>query len=91
MEYLTQWRMVLAANFLCRSNAPLARTAEDVGYRTDTAFASPIAHIGVKSSRGTAVIEVSEIRPAHALLESADARKKLIRGSLSRSGLAHAR
>jgi AraC-like DNA-binding protein len=38
MEYLTQWRMVLAANFLCRSNAPLARIAEDVGYRTDTAF-----------------------------------------------------
>jgi AraC-like DNA-binding protein len=38
MEYLTQWRMVLAANLLCRSNAPLARIAEDVGYRTDTAF-----------------------------------------------------
>jgi AraC-like DNA-binding protein len=38
MEYLTQWRMVLAANFLSRSNAPLARIAEDVGYRTDTAF-----------------------------------------------------
>jgi AraC-like DNA-binding protein len=38
MEYLTQWRMMLAANFLCRSNAPLARIAEDVGYRTDTAF-----------------------------------------------------
>jgi AraC-like DNA-binding protein len=38
MEYLTQWRMVLAANLLCRSNAPLARIAEDVGYQTDTAF-----------------------------------------------------
>ncbi|MGA3156962.1 MAG: AraC family transcriptional regulator, partial [Steroidobacteraceae bacterium] len=38
MEYLTQWRMVLAANFLSRSNAALARIAEDVGYRTDTAF-----------------------------------------------------
>lgn len=38
MEYLTQWRMVLAATLLCRSNAPLARIAEDVGYRTDTAF-----------------------------------------------------
>jgi AraC-like DNA-binding protein len=38
MEYLTQWRMVLAANLLSRSNAPLARIAEDVGYRTDTAF-----------------------------------------------------
>lgn len=27
-----------AANLLCRSNAPLARIAEDVGYQTDTAF-----------------------------------------------------
>jgi AraC-like DNA-binding protein len=38
MEYLTQWRMVLAASLLCRSSAPLARIAEEVGYRTDTAF-----------------------------------------------------
>lgn len=38
MTYLTQWRMLLAANLLCRSNAPLARIAEDVGYQTDTAF-----------------------------------------------------
>jgi AraC-like DNA-binding protein len=38
MEYLTQWRMLLAANLLCRSNAALARIAEDVGYQTDTAF-----------------------------------------------------
>jgi AraC-like DNA-binding protein len=38
MEYLTQWRMLLAGNLLSRSNAPLARIAEDVGYQTDTAF-----------------------------------------------------
>jgi len=38
MQYLTQWRMMLAANLLCRSKAPLARIAEDVGYQTDTAF-----------------------------------------------------
>jgi AraC-like DNA-binding protein len=38
MHYLTQWRMLLAASLLCRSNAPLARIAEDVGYQTDTAF-----------------------------------------------------
>jgi AraC-like DNA-binding protein len=38
MEYLTQWRMLLAANLLSRSSAPLARIAEDVGYQTDTAF-----------------------------------------------------
>jgi AraC-like DNA-binding protein len=38
MEYLTQWRMMLAAHLLRSSSAPLARIAEDVGYRTDTAF-----------------------------------------------------
>jgi AraC-like DNA-binding protein len=38
MQYLTQWRMMLASNLLCRSNAPLTRIAEDVGYQTDTAF-----------------------------------------------------
>ncbi len=38
MQYLTQWRMLLAANLLRRSNAPLLRIAEEVGYQTDTAF-----------------------------------------------------
>ncbi|MNE05487.1 HTH-type transcriptional activator Btr [compost metagenome] len=38
MQYLTQWRMLMASNLLCHSNAPLARIAEDVGYQTDTAF-----------------------------------------------------
>ncbi|RZL65008.1 MAG: AraC family transcriptional regulator [Variovorax sp.] len=38
MQYLTQWRMLLAANLLSGSNAPLGRIAEDVGYQTDTAF-----------------------------------------------------
>lgn len=38
MQCLTQWRMLLATNLLCRSNAPLARIAEEVGYQTDTAF-----------------------------------------------------
>ena len=38
MQYLTQWRMLLATNLLCGSNAPLAQIAEDVGYQTDTAF-----------------------------------------------------
>jgi AraC-like DNA-binding protein len=38
MQYLTQWRMLLAANLLSGSNAPLIRVAEEVGYQTDTAF-----------------------------------------------------
>ena len=38
MQTLAQWRMLLATNLLCRSSAPLARIAEEVGYQTDTAF-----------------------------------------------------
>lgn len=38
MQYLTQWRMLLASNLLTRSNAPLSAIALDVGYQTDTAF-----------------------------------------------------
>jgi AraC-like DNA-binding protein len=38
MQYLTQWRMLLASNLLRRSNASLASIAEAVGYQTDTAF-----------------------------------------------------
>ena len=38
MQYLTKWRMLLAANLLCRSNASLTHIASDVGYQTDTAF-----------------------------------------------------
>lgn len=38
MQYLTQWRMLLAANLLCGTHLSLARIAEDVGYQTDTAF-----------------------------------------------------
>jgi len=38
MQYLTQWRMLLAANLLSTSNATLIQIAEEVGYQTDTAF-----------------------------------------------------
>jgi AraC-like DNA-binding protein len=38
MQYLTQWRMLLAANLLRGSNAQLTSIAEEVGYQTDTAF-----------------------------------------------------
>jgi AraC-like DNA-binding protein len=38
MQYLTQWRMMLAANLLRTGNAPMTRIAEGVGYQTDTAF-----------------------------------------------------
>jgi AraC-like DNA-binding protein len=38
MQYLTQWRMLLAANLLARSNTSLAQIAQEVGYETDTAL-----------------------------------------------------
>jgi AraC-like DNA-binding protein len=38
IQYLTQWRIVLASNLLARSSAPMTRIAEAVGYQTDTAF-----------------------------------------------------
>jgi AraC-like DNA-binding protein len=38
MQYLAQWRMLLATQLLARSNAPLSQIAEEVGYQTDTAF-----------------------------------------------------
>jgi AraC-like DNA-binding protein len=38
MQYLTQWRMMLAANLLRCSSTPLTHIAQDVGYQTDTAF-----------------------------------------------------
>ena len=38
MQYLTQWRMPLAANLLSANSAPLIQIAEEVEYQTDTAF-----------------------------------------------------
>jgi AraC-like DNA-binding protein len=38
LQYMSQRRMLLATHLPARSNAPLARTAEEVGYQTDTAF-----------------------------------------------------
>lgn len=38
MQYLTKWRMMLAANLLSGGNMPLSRVAEEVGYQTDAAF-----------------------------------------------------
>lgn len=38
MLYLTQWRMLIAANMLRRSTASLTSIAEEVGYQNDTSF-----------------------------------------------------
>lgn len=38
IQYLTQWRMLLASNLLRSSSASMTSIAQDVGYQTDTAF-----------------------------------------------------
>ena len=47
MQYLAQWRMLLASNLLARSNAPLARIAEEVATR-------PTRRSAVRSGANTA-------------------------------------
>ena len=39
MQYLTQWRMQVAANLLRQSRVPVAAVALDVGYESEAAFA----------------------------------------------------
>jgi AraC family transcriptional regulator, alkane utilization regulator len=38
MQYLTRWRMIVAAGLLRNEQASLARVAEDVGYESEAAF-----------------------------------------------------
>jgi AraC-like DNA-binding protein len=38
MQYLTLWRMQLAAKRLRETSAPIARIAADVGYEAEAAF-----------------------------------------------------
>lgn len=38
IHYLTQWRMVMAANLLRREELSLSQVAAEVGYQSDTAF-----------------------------------------------------
>lgn len=53
MQYLTQWRMVLASSLLRRSNAQLTHIAQDVGYQTDTGFTRAFRReFGVPSGTG---------------------------------------
>jgi len=38
MQYLTRWRISLAATQLLAGNAPMIRIATDVGYESEAAF-----------------------------------------------------
>lgn len=68
MQYLTHWRMLLAANLLARSNGSLARIAEEVGYETDTAFSRAFRReYGVPPAAWRRrQLPASATRPAHA-------------------------
>jgi AraC-like DNA-binding protein len=48
VEYLTKWRMHLAATMLTRGRIPISRVAEKVGYRSESVFSKTF-----KKHRGT--------------------------------------
>ena len=76
MQYLTQWRMLLAANLLSRSSAPLARIAEDVGL-PDRYGVQPRVPARVR-------------RTARGLAQApSDARARSLKGIIVRESVAH--
>ena len=62
MQHLAQWRMLLATHLLCRSNAPLSRIAEEVGYQTDTAFSRAL--ISSSFAAGSSAAAISDLYAA---------------------------
>ena len=56
MQTMAQWRMLLATNLLCRSNAPLARIAEEVRNQTDPALRARDFAPGLRSTAGPAAV-----------------------------------
>jgi AraC-like DNA-binding protein len=51
MAYLTRWRITRAANLLHGARRPLARVAEEVGYRSDTVFSKAFRRVTGYSPR----------------------------------------
>lgn len=45
MEYLTAWRMILAAERMQSSNAPLSAIAADLGYESESAFSKAFRRV----------------------------------------------
>ncbi|MQA38304.1 AraC family transcriptional regulator [Rugamonas aquatica] len=45
MEYLTRWRMLLAADRLANSSAPIARVALSLGYESESAFGAAFKRV----------------------------------------------
>jgi AraC-like DNA-binding protein len=45
MAYLTRWRITRAANLLHGARLPLARVAEQVGYRSDAVFSKAFRRV----------------------------------------------
>jgi len=69
MSYVTAWRMDLAARLVREADLPLARVAEQVGYRSESSFnrAFRRAHgltPGSYARRGTAFVDHVDLRAA---------------------------
>lgn len=45
IDYLTRWRMLLAADRLATSDAPIAAVAEELGYGSESAFSSAFKRV----------------------------------------------
>ncbi|PXA98733.1 AraC family transcriptional regulator [Nostoc sp. 3335mG] len=65
LDYLTRWRMRLAAGRLRRGDEPVSSIAESLGYRSDSAFGATFRRIyGMSPSRYRAGHRLSESQPA---------------------------
>lgn len=51
IEYLTRWRMLVAADRLARTTAPVAGIAADVGYASESAFANAFKRVMGRTPR----------------------------------------
>ena len=51
MDYLTRWRMLLAADRLTASNDPVSEIAEALGYESESAFSAAFKRMMGRSPR----------------------------------------
>jgi AraC-like DNA-binding protein len=84
MAYLTRWRITRAANALHGARQPVARVAEQVGYRSDAVFSKAFRRITGQSPRDWRRMAppVSAVADAQ-VASGASARRSAPRGSLN--------
>ena len=51
MDYLTRWRMLVAANWLTNSRDPVSAIALSLGYESESAFSTAFKRVMVRSPR----------------------------------------